>query len=201
MSITNEHILIIFLVLYLSYELYTKDEQDIVETIPEYNFDKIKDNKDNECKLPDKKTAQCVADMLVSTGCVRCSLEKCDKNNTISKSCYKDEEHSCDKIEEKTCSTKSNLFENIQQSMHDNEYNDMHKSYLNSTYETPQINNNIPLCYNDNGDNNNFENLVNGNSTILNNIYSFDNQQCSGYKDIGLERSLDGSFFKYSRLG
>ena len=43
MSITNEHILIIFLVLYIVYELYTKEEEkDIVETIPEYSIDKIK---------------------------------------------------------------------------------------------------------------------------------------------------------------
>jgi len=201
MSITNEHILIIFLVLYIVYELYTKEEEkDIIETIPEYNIDKIK-NVNSECTLPDKQTSQCVADMLVKTGCVKCSLEKCDKNKTISESCYKNEEHSCQKVEEKTCSTKPNLFENIQQSMHDNEYNDMHKSYLNSTYSTPQSDYTIPLSYNDDNDINSFDNLVNGNSTILNNIYTNEPQQCGSQKDIGLERSLDGSFFKYSRLG
>lgn len=192
---TNEHILLIFLVLYIVYEIYTKEEKDIVETIPEYSIDKIK-NVNNECKLPDKETSQCVADMLIKTGCVKCSLEKCDKNKTISETCYKNEEHSC---QEKTCSTKPNLFENIQQSMHDNKYSNIHKSYLDSTYGTPQVNNNIPLSYNDDNDENSYDNLINGNSTILNNIYTNNIQQCG--KDIGLERSLDGSFFKYSRLG
>lgn len=200
MSFTNEHILITVLILYIIYELNTKDEQNIIEMIPEYSFDKIK-NVNNECILPNKETSNCVANMLVKTGCVKCSLEKCDKNNIISKSCYKNEEHSCDKIEEKTCSTKPNLFENIQQSMHNNDYNDMHKSYLNSTYTTPPIDNNIPLSFNNDNDNNNFDNLVNGNSTILNNIYSYDNQFCGSNRHIGLDRSLDGTFFKYSRLG
>lgn len=201
MFISNEHLLIILLVLYIVYELYTKEEEkDIVKNIPEYSIDKIK----SECTLPDKQTSQCVADMLVKTGCVKCSLDKCDKNKTISDVCYKNEEHICQKVEEKKCATKPNLFENIQISMHDNKYNDMHKSYLNSTYITPPIENNIPLSYNDNNDNNDensFDNLINGNSTILNNIYINKPQECTSQKNIGLERSLDGSFFKYSRLG
>ena len=109
MSFTNEHILVVFLTLYILYELYYTDDvldenENIIEKIPEYNIDKI---KNDECSLPDKKTAQCVADMLIKTKCVRCSLEHCDHDKTISDSCYKNEQHSC---EEKTCSTQPNMF-------------------------------------------------------------------------------------------
>jgi hypothetical protein len=46
------------------------------------------------CVVPDKEMAQCIAETIIKTNCVKCSLENCDKNHILSTSCYENEKHS-----------------------------------------------------------------------------------------------------------
>jgi hypothetical protein len=51
-------------------------------------------NVKSSCVLPNKDMAKCIADTIIKTNCVKCSLENCDKNHTLSTSCYENEKHS-----------------------------------------------------------------------------------------------------------
>jgi hypothetical protein len=46
------------------------------------------------CVLPNKDMAKCIADTIIKTNCVKCSLENCDKNHILATSCYENEKHS-----------------------------------------------------------------------------------------------------------
>jgi hypothetical protein len=48
----------------------------------------------SSCVMPNKEMAKCIADTIIKTNCVKCSLENCDKNHLLSTSCYENEKHS-----------------------------------------------------------------------------------------------------------
>ena len=48
----------------------------------------------SSCVMPNKEMAKCIADTIIKTNCVKCSLENCDKNHVLSTSCYENEKHS-----------------------------------------------------------------------------------------------------------
>ena len=182
------------------------------------------DTNPQVCKMPDKNTANCVANTLQKTGCVKCSLDNCDKNHTISAACYKDVIHTHDKQNYKMHDTMHN-------SMHNNTFGSLHNSLNNSIYNgmqmSPETNISGNLIATDFDSNNlemtnNISNLYKQPDILQQNItpcscqynnadqlqYIYNNGRDSnpyaqGYtpNSTGLERALDGSFVKYSRLG
>lgn len=216
-----------------------KMQKNLLKTQPQLN---------SSCKMPDRQTAKCVADMLMKTGCVKCSLESCDTNHTISASCYENEKHSCSGPSDGK-SKGYQVFESMHDSMHDNQFNGMHTSLNESIYNPMKISEtynsySIPKTSNISGndvqdgystcnleESNSLKNLNQENALgILRKGYSddyhygsfngYNNLNSQQYKiedynnrpvnkhaemtiprGIGLQRSLDGSFFKYSRLG
>jgi hypothetical protein len=203
MELTNEHIVIFALVSYILYSYLCKNKN--IETIT-----KKVTLKNDSCKMPDIKTATCVAANIIKTKCVKCSLQKCDIHKQISPTCYSDEKHTCN-------DNNVNMYANMHDSMHDNQFNSMHES-LNNTIYNP-IKKDIPNVSNISGNEietfdynlGSYNDINNIGQQILNaplpSIEDYNNRQHNPYaqsskpRSTGLERSLDGSFFKYSKLG
>lgn len=153
--------------------------KQIPSQLPQYSKDTLNNimntgQLNKVCKMPDKKTAACVTDMLVNTGCVKCSLESCDKHHTISASCYENEEHSCN--------DGYKMYENMHDSLHDNQFNSVHSSLYNNVYNPMKLAdsvNYVPSNSNISGntlennlscnleETNNVENLLQKNISIL----------------------------------
>lgn len=225
MNIINEHVIIGILITFILYKYYNENNVEIMNMheninlnipknnleIPNYNKNMLNifnKSKGKSCKIPNKKVAECVTNKLIDTGCVKCSLESCDTNKTISASCYENEKHNCQK---------SN-------NLHDSIYNSV-KTNINSNIDSNILGNSINDGYDTCNleESNSFTNLNQGNASGIlykghnnNNHYgllntsfqieNYNNRLINDYaqntvpRDVGLQRSLDGSFFKYSRF-